>query len=266
MQRFIALAFLACFMLATILSAAERLPVIGITPSFSNNLIQLNHDYVAAIQNNGGIAIILAPASSDAIIDAYVNMLDGAVFSGGPDIPPEFYGQQAHQTTGKMDPVRFEFERRFIKAFLDAGKPVLGICLGMQFSNVCQGGTLIQDIPELVGSKVTHRDGSMYTNLHHVALAPGSLLEKVLGTRRAKVISRHHQAVGRLGKGFVPVARSSDGVIEAIERSDGVFGLFVQWHPESMKNVDPTHTSRLFSALIEAARLQQSPPTDWQNR
>ncbi len=254
MKRSIITAVLACFILATILPAAERLPIIGITPSFSNNMIQLNHDYVAAVQNNGGVAIILAPANSDEIIDAYVNMLDGAVFSGGPDIPPEFYGQQAHQTTGKMDPVRFEFEHRFIKAFLDSGKPVLGICLGMQFSNVCRGGTLIQDIPELVGKKVTHRDGTMYTNFHHVAFAPGSLLEKVLGTRRAKVISRHHQAISQLGKGFVSVARSSDGIIEAIERNDGAFGLFVQWHPESMKDANPTHTNRLFSALIKAAR------------
>ncbi len=265
MKRLILAAMMAVLLLAPAapLPATERIPLIGITPSFSNNMLQLNNDYVSAIQRNGGIAIILAPTSDDMTIDAYVRMLDGAVFSGGPDIPPGFYSQTPHPTTSVMETTRFEFEKRFIKAFLDSNKPVLGICLGMQFSNVCRGGTLIQDIPELVGKKVSHRDGSMYTNFHHVALAPGSLLEKILQTRTTKVISRHHQAIGRLGKGFFPTARSSDGVIEAIERNDGVFGIFIQWHPESMKEADPAHTDRLFSALIKAAKIQKDPPTEW---
>ncbi|PKL42065.1 MAG: hypothetical protein CVV42_21035 [Candidatus Riflebacteria bacterium HGW-Riflebacteria-2] len=257
MNRLLLATFLTILLLTASLPAAEKAPLIGITPSFSNNTIQINNDYVAAIQRNGGLAVILAPTEDENTIDAYVRMLDGAVFSGGPDIPPEFYGQTPHATASVMEPVRFTFERRFIKAFLDSNKPVLGICLGMQFSNACRGGNLIQDIPELVGKKVRHRDGSMYGNFHHVALAPGSLLEKILQTRITKVISRHHQAVGKLGEGFIPTARSSDGIIEAIERDDSVFGIFVQWHPESMKDKDPNHTNRLFGALIKAARMQK---------
>ncbi len=263
MKRPFLTAILAILSLAVSLTAAEKKPLIGITPSFSNNTLQLNNDYVTAVQRNGGIAIILAPTDDEKTIDAYVRMLDGAVFSGGPDIPPEFYGQTQHATTSIMEPARFEFERRFIKAFLDSNKPVLGICLGMQFSNVCRGGTLIQDIPELVGKKVSHRDGSMYTNFHHVAMAPGSLLEKILQTRRTRVISRHHQAIDKLGTGFIPSARSSDGIIEAMERNDGAFGIFVQWHPESMKDADPDHTDRLFKALITAARAQKDQPAEW---
>ncbi|HAE38992.1 MAG TPA: hypothetical protein DCG57_10195 [Candidatus Riflebacteria bacterium] len=247
----------------TVAYAEDRRPLIGITPSFSNNSIQLNNDYVDAVQRNGGIAIILAPTEDENTIDAYIRMLDGAVFSGGPDIPPDFYGQQPHPTSQIMEKARFEFESRFIKRFLDAGKPALGICLGMQFSNVCRGGTLIQDIPELVSKKVTHRDGTMYTNLHPIAVAPGSLLEQVLQTRSTRVISRHHQAAGKIGSGLTPVARSSDGIVEALERTDGVFGLFVQWHPESMKDADPVHTARIFTALIKAARAQKSPDTEW---
>jgi len=263
MKRLFLTLMLTILLLPQSLAAAEKVPIIGITPSFSNNLIQINNDYVAAIQRNGGIAVILAPTADEKTIETYIRMLDGAVLSGGPDIPPEFYNQTPHATTKAMETTRFEFERRFIKAFLDSNKPVLGICLGMQFSNVCRGGTLIQDIPELVGKKVSHRDGQMYTNFHYVALAPGSLLEKVLQTRTTKVISRHHQAVGRLGKGFFPTARSSDGIIEAIERNDGAFGLFVQWHPESMKDADPAHTDKIFGALIEAARAQKDPSMQW---
>jgi len=263
MKKPILAAILIISLALTTAHARSIRPLIGITPSFSNNAIQLNNDYVAGVQRNGGIAIIITPTEDEDTIAAYVKMLDGAVFSGGPDILPDFYRQQAHPTSIVMEKTRFEFERRFIKAFLDAGKPVLGICLGMQFSNVCLGGTLIQDIPELVSKKVAHRDGSMYTNFHPIAIAPGSLLEQVLKTRNTRVISRHHQATGKIGAGLVPVARSSDGIIEALERTDGVFGLFVQWHPESMKDADPEHTARIFGALINAASSQKTPEPEW---
>lgn len=233
---------------------AQSRPLIGITPSFSNNSVQLNYDYVDAINENGGIAMILPPTEDETIIQSYVNMLDGAVFSGGPDIPPEFYGQPAHHTTQIMESGRFEFERRFIKAYLDSGKPALGICLGMQFSNVVMGGTLIQDIPELVGPKISHRNGEMYTNFHNIGIARGSRLNKALGTTTTRVISRHHQALEKIADLFEVSARSSDGVVEAVERKDGSFGIFVQWHPESLKKADPPHRNRLFSSLIEASR------------
>lgn len=233
---------------------AQSRPLIGITPSFSNNSIQLNNDYVNAINENGGMALILPPTNDEIIIQNYVNMLDGAVFSGGPDIPPEFYGQSPHHTTKTMESGRFDFERRFIKAYLDSGKPALGICLGMQFSNVVTGGTLLQDIPELVSNKICHRNGEMYTNFHSIGIARGSLLNKILGTTASRIISRHHQALEKVADLFEVSARSSDGVIEAVERKDGSFGIFVQWHPESMKDADLSHRNRLFSALIEASR------------
>ncbi|MBU1108417.1 MAG: gamma-glutamyl-gamma-aminobutyrate hydrolase family protein [Candidatus Riflebacteria bacterium] len=263
MRKIFLVAILILVLVVTNASAENKPPLIGITPSFSNNTIQINNEYADAVQRNGGFAVILVPTDDENAINAYVKMLDGAVLSGGPDIPPEFYGQEPHATTKVMENIRFEFERRFIKAFLDSGKPVLGTCLGMQFSNVCRGGTLIQDIPQLVGKKVIHRDGKMYTNFHPVAIAAGSLLEQILKTRSTRVISRHHQAIEKLGTGFVPVARSSDGIVEAIERTDGTFGLFVQWHPESMKDADPEHSNNLFGALVRAAREQKAPETEW---
>lgn len=245
--------FIVMFALPTSSMAAGR-PLIGITPSFSNNSIQLNNDYVSAINCNGGTAIILPPTDDPEIMAQYVQMLDGAVFSGGPDIPPGFYGQSAHHTTKIMEPARAEFEKLFIKAFLDSGKPVLGICLGMQFSNVVMGGTLIQDLPELVGSRIRHRNGEMYTNFHTVGIALGSRLSEILEKSNIRVISRHHQAIEKLARSFRIAARSTDGVIEAIEREGNAFGIFVQWHPESMKDVDPEHRNRIFKALIAASR------------
>ncbi len=247
---------LLCFFLTIFNQAmADEKPLIGIAPSVSNNSVQLNYDYVSAINDNGGIAVILPPTADEAIIESYVKMLDGAVFSGGPDIPPEFYGQNSHETTQPMESLRFEFEKRFIKSFLDSGKPAFGICLGMQFSNVVLGGSMIQDIPSMIGAQVRHRNGEMYTNFHKVGISRGSRLAQILGTTTISVISRHHQALERIAEPLAVVARSFDGIAEAIERRDGVFGLFVQWHPESMKDADPNHRNNLFKALIEASQL-----------
>lgn len=251
-----ALIVLVLILSTSVTFSAEK-PIIGVTPGIAKNTIQLNHDYISAIEENGGIPLILPPTSDEAIIKRFIELIDGAVFSGGPDIPPEFYGQRAHHTTKTMESIRFESDKRFIKAFLESGKPALGICLGMQFSNVLTGGTLIQDIPELVGTKICHRNGEMYTNFHSVGIARGSLLAEILGTTTTRVISRHHQSVDKLGDLFQVVARSSDGVVEAIERRDGKFGIFVQWHPESHKDADPDHRNRIFSALIKACRKNQ---------
>lgn len=253
MKRFLILLILILQSCTPWILLADSKPIIGVTPSFSNNSIQLNNDYINAINENGGIAIILPPTSDMAIIEKYVKMLDGAVFTGGPDIPPELYGQLRHHTTSVMEATRYEFESRFIKAFLDSGKPTLGICLGMQFSNVLMDGTLIQDLPELVGKRIRHSNGEMYSNFHAVGIVMGTKLRSILGTPLVKVISRHHQAVAQMSPIFQVAARSSDGVIEGMERTDGPFGIFVQWHPESMKKVDPGHRNKLFAALIRAS-------------
>ncbi len=247
--------FAALFLLFICKVQAEPRPLIGITPSISSNSIQLNCDYVAAINENGGIAIILPPTDDESIIAHYVSMLDGAVFSGGPDIPPDFYGQNPHPTTQVMEPKRANFEKVFIKNFLESGKPAFGICLGMQFSNVVSGGSMIQDIPTFYGSRISHRNGEMYTNFHHVGLAKGSRLAEILGSNSAAVISRHHQALDKIAEAFQVVARSPDGVVEAVERRDGIFGLFVQWHPESMKNADQNHRNLLFKAMVDACLM-----------
>lgn len=230
--------FLALILSNLVVYASDK-PVIGLTASFKNDKVQLNYEYLEAIMENGGTPLILAPTDDEAIIEQYISMIDAVVLTGGRDIPPDAYGQKKHPTTIEMDPHRSGFEKLFIPRFLATGKPALGICLGMQFSNVTMSGTMYQDIPSMIGKDVCHRDGQMYTNLHPVGIAKGSRLEKILGTTSAKVISRHHQAIDKVAPNFVAVARTSDGIIEAIERKDRYFGVFVQWHPESMKKVDP---------------------------
>ncbi len=229
-------------------------PVIGITSVYrtdnagASEVTWCNFSYVRAIAENGGVPVVLPTLADAEIVRRYVSELDGLVLVGGADIPPEAYGEKPHETVVAMGRERFDFESKLIPLWLKTGKPTLGVCLGMQFVNVLHGGSLIQDIPSQVGGEVVHRGKNTW---HVVDIEPASLLAKTLGTTRANVYSIHHQAVKDLAKGFKIVARTADGVPEAMERTDGRFGLFVQWHPELMKE-DTSHRDAIYGALVQA--------------
>ena len=229
-------------------------PLIGITSVYrtnnagANEVTWCNFSYVRAVAENGGVPVVLPTLADAEIIGRYVSELDGLVLVGGADIPPETYGEAPHETVVVMGRERFHFESKLIPLWFETGKPTLGVCLGMQFANVARGGSLIQDIPSQVGTEVNHRGKHDY---HVVNIEPASRLAKTLGTTRAEVYSIHHQAVKDLADGFRIVARSADGVPEAMERTDGRFGLFVQWHPELMKT-DTTHRDAIYGAFVRA--------------
>lgn len=226
-------------------------PLIGITSVYKigkeNNSAStlVNFAYVKAVAENGGVPVVLPTVTNEEILQRYVRELDGLVLVGGDDIPPSAYGQQPHETVQVMPEQRYASERRLISMWLSSGKPILGICLGMQFTNVVLGGTLIQDIPSQVGTKVTHR-----RNYHRVRIEPGSSLAELLGAEEALVYSNHHQAVDKPGKKLKVIARAEDGLIEAMERVEGRLGLFVQWHPEQMD--DTEHRNAIYGALVRA--------------
>jgi putative glutamine amidotransferase len=189
--------------------------------------------------------VVLPTVDQGAIIERYVGELDGLVLVGGADIPPSAYGETAHETVRPLTSQRWEFERKLIAAWLASDKPILGVCLGMQFANVVLGGSMIQDIPSEVGTEVNHRA------YHRVRIEPGSSLATILGTSEARVLSYHHQAVDDVGANLRVIAWSADGVQEAMERIEGGFGLFVQWHPES--GDDRGQRDAIYGALVRAA-------------
>jgi putative glutamine amidotransferase len=231
--------------------------------------------YAQAVEEAGGTPVILAPTDDDAVRTEYVRRLDGLVLSGGADIPPAAYGEKPHATVKVMPTARWEFESKLIDEWLATGKPVLGICLGTQAANVVRGGTLVQDLPSEVGGKVIHGkppaekgkdadakavpdEGTKKPEAakpvpitHRVALAADSRLRAIFGTDELTVVSSHHQAVERLGRGLRAAAHSDDGVVEALELPDHPWAVFVQWHPERM---DGGHRQTLFGALVRACR------------
>jgi len=225
-------------------------PLIGITsvyePAKEKTPAQtsVTFAYATAVAENGGVPVVLPTIDDEQLLQTYLEALDGLVLVGGDDIPPKAYGEQPHETVEPLEKHRYDFERKLIARWLESGKPLLGVCLGMQFTNVVAGGTMIQDIPSEIGTKVNHRA------YHRVQIEPDSLLARLLDSREASVLSSHHQAVDDLGRNLRVIARSEDGVTEALERTDGKFGLFVQWHPESM--TDLAHRNAIYGALVQA--------------
>lgn len=205
-------------------------------------------DYVRAVQRAGGAALILPPDPEWAVDpDAVLDHLDGLILCGGIDVCAAAYGAEAHPEADPPDVERDEFEIALARRALERDIPFLGVCRGMQLMNVAAGGTLVQHLPEKIGSEAhRHTPGSFGD--HFVDLEPDSLAARAAGESRHLSKSHHHQAVDRLGEGFEITGRSpEDGVPEAIEAPGRRFALGVQWHPE----VD--EGSRIIAALVEEA-------------
>lgn len=153
---------------------------------------------------------------------------DGLVLSGGGDVAPELYREERRAELRDVSPARDAQELGLIAAARRRGVPILAICRGIQILNVACGGTLIQDIPAETGTAVTHEVNRPKDAIAHTVASSGATW---LPGGTIPVNSRHHQAIGRLGAGLAAVARSDDGLVEAVsgERIAGV-----QWHPENM--------------------------------
>ena len=227
-------------------------PVIGITPSAQIDTLAhgtfrrylLSAPYVRAVEAAGGIAIILPP-QPDAV-DALPRLVDGLLLSGGPDVDPSRYGvDYVHPETYGIDPERDQFEIDLFDAALRANIPVLGICRGIQVINVALGGTLIQDVAsEHPGARdIGHRQHERELEewqVGHAVTAVSSALPLIANTVLG-VNSFHHQAIRDIAPGIEPVARSPDGLIEAVWMPEAPHVFAVQWHPELMFEHDDAH-------------------------
>ena len=127
----------------------QKKPIIGITPSHNteNNDTSLRPTYPKAIAAAGGLPILLPLECSDDDINQFMDICDGFLFTGGPDINPFLFGEDTHLKCGNISAARDHLEFRLLSAAMDAGKPIFGICRGVQVLNVGLGGSLYQDIP-----------------------------------------------------------------------------------------------------------------------
>jgi len=246
-------------------------PVIGITSqpkqavSASGNLDShvIGHTYTDSVLRAGGIPVVLPPVPNKDVA-TLVDRLDGIVFTGGGDVDSVRYGADPHPELRKVNFARDEFELELVQEAKGRNLPVLAICRGLQVVNVSFGGTLIQDIPSIVGSTDHGVIGDAVYEAHQsVTIDADSDIAKAVGTTELMVNSIHHQAVKDLAPGFRAVAWAHDGVIEGIQHEDDEWPLLaVQWHPEFLGDNCNEAAHLLFEAFIESVRLAR-PDTEW---
>ena len=240
-------------------------PVIGVTPDFNAGDREdmggqeptyfLRARYARAIEDLGGVPLILPLAADQRLRRQLLKGLDGLLLTGsGPDLPPRLYGERQRYRYKLMSRPRYEFELAMARLAADEGLPMLGICGGMQAINVALGGSLVQDIASQRAAALPHRASGPATRLSHpVQVAPRSLLRRIVRHAQIRVNSSHHQSVNRIAPSLAVSAVAPDGIIEAIEAPQHPFLLGVQWHPEFLYERDGVHR-RVFQAFLRAAR------------
>jgi len=236
-------------------------PLIGITLDRHGEYLRLKHQYPPVIFRAGGTPLLI-PCDNDPVIVA--DTLDGLLIPGGGDIDQFYYREKAGFVKGEAvvpakgngcgrgdaGPVpgefpdivpreRTDFEISLLRAIMKVGKPVLGICYGMQLINVAFGGSLYEDIACQFRTTIDHKKGN------HRITGEGKTLQG-----EYTVSSSHHQAVKDLGEGLSVSALSEDGIVEAITLGDYPFLMGVQWHPERSED---DLSLALFSAFVKSA-------------
>jgi putative glutamine amidotransferase len=205
----------------------------GVTYRFENEVAR----YESALREVGIEPVRISPDDTRSL-----DLLDGLLLTGGTDVNPALYGEQRHPKTEDPDDPLDELEISLLRDALSAGLPVLAICRGMQLFNVFHGGSLIQHLD-------SHDSPDA---LHSIQVVRNSRLATIVGEGEHAVNSRHHQAVAHVGDGLIVSARSSDALMEALERPGQAFALAVQWHPEDRILVSATDR-KLFEALAKKA-------------
>jgi putative glutamine amidotransferase len=210
---------------------------------FSGKTLQYVEQSIAHWLMSSGAMVVMVPCPTgstqrgDVTYRHYAEWLDGLVLHGGADVWPGSYGEVPLEERWSGDKVRDEYDKALVTAFEGAGKPVFGICRGLQLLNVAFGGTLYQDINTQVPDSFIHRDAVTYDqNFHSVEIVAGSGLSKLYpGVERVRVNSIHHQGIKDLSPEFEAEAFSvDDGIVEAIRRKDKnkSYIAATQWHPE----------------------------------
>ncbi|OGL12668.1 MAG: hypothetical protein A3I14_11775 [Candidatus Rokubacteria bacterium RIFCSPLOWO2_02_FULL_73_56] len=235
-----------------------QLPLVGVTTSVTVDTYPerayLNTAYVRAVEQAGGVPVLLPPPLGAAARDGLWARLDALILTGGGDVDPRHFGEPRHPTLAEVSEARDTLELELTRGALAQGLPLLAICRGIQVLNVALGGSLYQDVRSDPGSPLAHSQAERrHQPTHQVKVQAGSRLAAVLGALEVDVNSFHHQALARLGRGLAAVAWAPDGIVEGVEPAGGdPFVLGVQWHPEDLVEHDPA-ARRLFAALVTAA-------------
>lgn len=219
----------------------KKLPIIGVTSLWDSERksLWMLPDYLDGIKAAGGVPVVLPIDISENGANRIIETCDGFLFTGGQDV-------------GSC-PERDNPETLLLSKALQADKPILGICRGLQFLNVFLGGTLWQDLPSEHPSEIVHRQAKPYGIPTHTVTLSGEL-KSLLDKDILEVNTLHHQAIKDLANGLTPMAVAPDGIIEAVRMTGKRFVWAVQWHPEYMFTTDK-NSLKVFEFFINFAKI-----------
>jgi putative glutamine amidotransferase len=240
----------------------ERRPVIGIpcsmypdswfTPANGNAI-----SYLRAIEAAGGVPALIHLTRDAEVIDIHYARCDALLFAGGEDVDPSFYQAERHPKLGKTNPLQDEVEIALARRARADGKPILGVCRGMQLLNVAFGGSLYQDLPSEFASPINHNQSTEQLDMsylaHPISLHHDAWLAERLDTVELVVNTLHHQGLCDVAAGLRTVGHAPDGMIEAVEGTGSGFIVAVQCHPEELWERTDRRWARVFEGFIETA-------------
>jgi len=225
-------------------------PLIGITTDFKDKHNSIEEAYSKAVAGYGGLPVLIPTVENHTdYLRTIIDRIDGLLIPGSRDMDPKHYNEGPHPKLNPMNKERTAAEYIVLESALEKKIPVLGICGGMQFINVFFGGSLHQDIQDLVENPLIHEKGTV----HPVKISEGSKLLRIVGKSEFSVKSYHHQAVNKVGKGLTVNANSTpDNIVEGLESEEHSL-LAVQWHPELE---DSDVSKKIFESFISKCSLK----------
>ncbi|MGM0125094.1 hypothetical protein IGI37_002491 [Enterococcus sp. AZ194] len=222
-------------------------PIIGIagnqlihaTEVFNGNFVTYTpQGFVDGVLEAGGLPLIL-PISAPKKAKDYIKSIDKLLLAGGQDVSPRMYHEEPQPTLEETNYARDIFEAELIKEAILQKKPILTVCRGTQLLNVVLGGTLYQDLSQYDQWRVKHaqQPTAPQFSTHSITVFSESQIGQLIPDK-TYVNSYHHQALKELAPGLIATAWAADGIIEAVESSEGLPILGVQWHPELTRSVE----------------------------
>ena len=227
---------------------AEKRPVIGITGNYEDLTCKLGRGYYQSVVAAGGVPVVIPPVADKHVIVNTLEHIDALILSGGGDINPLWAGEEPSPKLHGINQERDLPELLIARLAYNRQIPMLGICRGIQTLATAFGGKVAQDISDVATIKHS-QDADRSEPTHSVIIDEDSSLFDIYKSTKVMVNSFHHQAVAEAGDKFRVIAKSPDGIIEAMESSEFKSILGVQWHSECLEEGLP-----LFQWLVNEAK------------
>ena len=227
---------------------ADKRPVIGITGNYEDLTCKLGRGYYQSVVAAGGVPVVIPPVADKHVIINTLEHIDALILSGGGDINPLWAGEEPSPKLHGINQERDLPELLIARLAYNRQIPMLGICRGIQTLATAFGGKVSQDINDVATVKHS-QDADRSEATHSVTIEQDSTLFNIYKDEKLMVNSFHHQAVAEAGDKFRVVAKSADGIVEAMESTEFKSIMGVQWHPECLEEGLP-----LFQWLVAEAK------------